>query len=388
MPFELFVALRYLSASRRRAHVALISAISVGGLALGVAALIVSLALLTGFQDRIRERLTRSAPHLILLPSRGALFDDPGPVLKAVSADREVVAIALALEGRGWITDSQARTALPVRYRAASAGGPPEGAVDLASAIAGQLGIGVGSFVDVYSSRTILSPLGPVPVSRRLRVRQMRRSGVIDNAAEVEISFPDGRALAGSGIGASRLEVRLRSPEEADAVAQRLARSLRGDALVKTWKELNSGLTFALRMEKILIFVTVFLIVLVASLNVVSDLSLLVVEKRRDLGVLATLGAAPASLSRITWWLAGIIGVAGTALGAVFGAGCSWVLDRYAIVPLPSDVYLISHVPFALHPRDLALTVVFSLATALAAAILPARSAARVGPAEAVRLSR
>ncbi len=120
----------------------------------------------------------------------------------------------------------------------------------------------------------------------------------------------------------------------------------------------------------------------------VSDLALLVVEKRRDLGVLATLGAAGASLSRIYWWLGGAIGSLGTLLGVGAGAGLSWALDRYGLVPLPADVYLLSHVPFALHAKDLALVVAFSLATAAAASFFPAKAAARTGPAESLRLSR
>jgi lipoprotein-releasing system permease protein len=123
-------------------------------------------------------------------------------------------------------------------------------------------------------------------------------------------------------------------------------------------------------------------------LNVVADLALLVVDKRRDLGVLSTLGLPGSSLSKVYWWLGGAIGGAGTAIGATAGAGLSWALDRFALVPLPSDVYLMSHVPFALHARDLLLVVLFSLSAAMAAAILPARSAGRVGPAEALGLSR
>ena len=380
--------MRYLSASRKRAHVAFISAITVGGLAVGVAALVVSLSLLTGFQDKIRERLARNTPHLLLVPARGALFDDPGPVLKAVAAEPEVVSVDQVLEGRGWLADPRARAVLPARYRAAAEAGPPEGAIDLSSSFAGQLGSGPGGSVDLFAARTVLSPLGPVPASARLRVRQTRRASMTEGAPDAEISLEDARRLQGTPHGASGVEARLRDADRAGEVAARLSSSLRGTASVRTWKDLNTGLTFALRLEKVLIFVTVFLVVLVASLNVVSDLSLLVVEKRRDLGVLSTLGAPPASLSRITGWLALSIGAAGTLAGSAAGAAVSWALDRYELVPLPADVYLMAHVPFALHPRDLALVAGFSLAAALGAAALPARSAARVGPAEALRLSQ
>ncbi len=388
MPFELSIALRYLASSRRRAHVAFISAIAVGGLVVGVGALILSISLLTGFQDRIRERLARQTPHLLVLPARGALFEDPGAVVRALESRPEVLQASPMLEGRGWVADTLARAALPLRFRASADAGPPEGMIDFSSALAGQIGAGPGAEVDVFSARTVLSPLGPVPVSARLKVRRLLRTGMNDNAPDAEIAMADARLLLGTPSGASGVEARLRDPDRAEEVAARIGRRLGGTAAVRTWREQNAGLNFALKMEKVLIFVTVFLIVLVASLGVVSDLALLVVEKRRDLGVLSTLGASPASLARIVGWLAAAIGSAGTLLGAAAGTGVSWLLERFAVVPLPSDVFLMSHVPFAVHPRDVALAVGFSLAAVFAAAVLPARSAARVGPAEAIRLSR
>jgi lipoprotein-releasing system permease protein len=388
VPFELFVALRYLAASRRRAHVALVSAISVAGLALGVTALVVSIALLTGFQDRIRQRLDEATPHLRITPARGEFFADPEAVTSAVSALPGLRSITPVVAGRGWISDSKGLAALPLRYRASGDSEIATGEAAVAAAVAGQLGVGVGSRILIVSGRTVLSPLGPVPVSVALSVSRLLRSGPIDEAPDAEISLSDARILAGGAHAVSAFAVRLDSASAAPAAAERLDRVLSGKAVVRTWRQFNVGLDFALRMEKVLIFAAVFLIVLVASLNIVSDLSLLVVEKRRDLGVLATLGAEDASLSRIYLWLGGAIGVLGTGLGLGLGAGLSWALDHYALVPLPADVYLMSHIPFALHARDLLLVTLFSLATALAAAAMPARSASRIGPAEALRLSQ
>ena len=386
MPLELSIAWRYLVASRRRAHVALVSAIALGGLAVGVAALVLSIALLTGFQDRIRERLSRDTPHLLVTPGRGAVLPRAASLEAEIVRDPEVASVSPFVEGRGWITDPQARTALPVRFRSDAGVAPGEARVS--AAVAGQVGIGRGGEARVVSHRTELSPLGAVPVSLALRVASVSSAPPSSTAAEVALSLSDARTLAGGADTVSGLAVRLRSADRAGAVRAAVAPRLGPDVVVRTWSETNPGLTFALRLEKTLIFVTVFLIVVVASLNVVSDLALLVVEKRRDLGVLATLGAGGASLSRIYWWLGAAIGGAGTLAGASAGAAASWALDRYALVPLPPDVYLMSHVPFALHPRDLALVVAFSLAAAMAAAALPARAAGRVGPAEALRLSR
>jgi lipoprotein-releasing system permease protein len=387
MPVELFIALRYLSASRKRAHVALVSAISVAGLALGVAALVVSIALLTGFQDKIRTRLAANTPHLVVEPSSSETFSDASAVARAVSADRDVRRVDPAFEGRGWVADARSRTILPARYRA-GAGAPKAGETEVSTAVAGQLGVARGSLVVVASLRTVLTPLGPIPVTVPLHVSSLRRAGTLEATPDLAISREDAAVLAGAPDPVSKLEVRLADPSRADAVARRLRGSLGGAVLVRTARQLNSGLDFALRLEKVLIFVTVFLIVLVAALNVVSDLALLVVEKRRDLGVLATLGASPRALSRVYWWLGGSISGIGTVAGVAIGAALSWALDRFSLVRLPPDVYVLDHVPFALHPRDLALVLLFSAAAALAATAMPARSAARVGPAEALRLSR
>lgn len=386
MPLELSIAWRYLAASRKRAHVAVVSAIALGGLAVGVAALVLSIALLTGFQDRIRERLSRDTPHLLVLPARGTTLPDAAPLEKEIACRRDVSSVSPFVDGRAWITDPGSRTALPVRFR--SDPSVAEGKIAVASAVAGQIGTGRGAEVRVVANRTELSPLGAIPVALALEVAAV--SNVPPSAAvpEAALSLADARTLAGDPAGVSGLAVWLASPASAGSVAAALASRLGPAVRIRTWSESNPGLTFALRLEKVLIFVTVFLVVVVASLNVVSNLALLVVEKRRDLGVLATLGSPGASLSRIYWWLGGIIGGAGTLAGAAGGAAAAWALDRFAVVPLPRDVYLMTHVPFALHPRDLFLVVAFSLAAAAAAAALPARSAGRVGPAEALRLSR
>jgi len=386
MPFELSIALRYLAASRKRAHVALLSAISIGGLAVGVAALILSIALLTGFQDRIRERLSRDTPHLLVTAARGTFLENPPEVAAAIGRDRRVASFSPFVEGRGWVTDAASRSALPARFRSDPAIRPGE--LRLSSALAGQLGAGRGGDVRIVANRTVLSPLGAVPLAFSFRVASLSPGPAAPGTPDVLLALDDARAVAGAGAAISGYAVRLRSAADADAVRAELAPAAGPSARVLTWVDMNVGLNFALRLEKALIFVTVFLVVVVAALNVVADLALLVVDKRRDLGVLSTLGLRGASLSKVYWWLGGAIGAAGTAIGTAVGAGLAWALDRYALVPLPSDVYLMAHVPFALHARDLALVVLFSLAAAMAAAILPARSAGRVGPAEALGLSR
>ncbi len=392
--FEAFVAFRYLAASRRRAHVALISAISVLGLAVGVAALVISLSLLSGFQDRIRAQMAERSPHLVVSPARGDRLADDEQVRRALLALPAVISVEPVIEGRGWLSDAAGRRSAPVRYRNAprkllrpspEEGFPP---ASITAAAAGRTEAERGSLVRLVSSRTRLSPIGPIPVSVVLRVADIHRASALEKAPEVEVPEQIARTLSGVASGAHAYEARLKNPHAAQAAARTLAGRISASDRIRTWRDLNAPLSFALRLEKAVIFATVALVIVVAALNIISNIALLVVEKKGDLGVLTSLGATPASLARIYLTLGAAIGAAGTAAGVTVGVTASVLLDRFQVVPLPGDVYLLSHVPFAVHPFEVLMVAIFALATALAAAVLPARAAARLAPGEAVRLSR
>lgn len=393
MSFESFVAFRYLVASRRQAHVALISTISVFGLAVGVAALVISLSLLSGFQDRIRAQMAEKSPHLVVSPLAGDRLADPELVRRVLMAVPGVETVEPAIGGRGWLSDASGRTMTPVRYRNAPRNFPGSSGEELPPArvtapVAGRTGAQRGSVLRVLSSRTRLSPIGPIPVSVAVRVAQISRASVLEKAPELEVPESTARLLSGVTSGARAYEARLEDPyrdaEAARSVRLRLPPSYR----VQTWRDLNAPLSFALRLEKVVIFATVALVILVAALNIVSNIALLVVEKKRDLGVLTSLGATPSSIARIYVTLGAAIGMLGTLSGITVGVVASVLLDRFQLVPLPADVYLLSHVPFAVHGFEVFLVAIFAFATALGAAVLPARAASRLAPGEAVRLSR
>jgi lipoprotein-releasing system permease protein len=394
MSFESFVALRYLAASRRRAHVALISTISILGLAVGVAALVISLSLLSGFQDRIRAQMAQKSPHLRVSPARGATLADPARVAEALGSLAGVVRVDPAIEGRGWASGRGIESTLPIRYRNAPAGdlaagvpgAPPPARVSAAAAT--RTRTAPGDLLTITSSRTRLSPLGPIPVAVVVRVEDVRRASALERAPDVELPEAVARLLSGVATGARAYEARLSNPARADVSARAVSLILGPEYRVETWRELNAPLSFALRLEKAVIFATVALVIVVAALTIVSNIALTVVEKKRDLGVLTSLGATPGSLARIYLVLGAVIGATGTGLGIVIGVVSSVLLDRYEIVSLPADVYLLTHVPFAVHPGEVALVAAFSLGTAILAALLPARAAARLAAGEAIRLSR
>jgi lipoprotein-releasing system permease protein len=277
---------------------------------------------------------------------------------------------------------------MPVRYRNAPGLSDVLGPVARVNAAASvRLHSGEGQTIRLTSSRIRLSPIGPIPVTVDLRVAKVQFTGPLDKTPEIEVSEATARTLTGDLSGVDAFEARVADPGRTEELAGAVRASLGADYRVQTWRELNAPLAFALRLEKAVIFVTVALVILVAALNIVSNIALTVVEKKRDLGVFTAMGSPPVSIERIYLTLGAVIGVIGTATGVVFGVGLSLLLDRYPLVKLP-DVYLISRVPFSVYPGEVAGVAAFALLTAIGAALLPARAAARLAPGEAIRLSR
>lgn len=389
MRFETFVALRYLTTSRRRAHVALIALISIVGIAVGVMALIISLALLSGFQDRIRSQMMEKSAHLRVLPERGDRLADPEKVARALAGIPGFVASGPAIEGRGWAADLEGTSGFFIRYRNGGARPAAEGSdARVSSALAARLHLQRGDLFRVISSRTRLSPIGPIPVAVLLRVADVFGASGLSRSSDVEVSEDTARVLSGIAKGAGAWEARLTDPRKADAAADAARVALGSGYVVETWRELNAPLAFALRLEKVVIFATIALIIVVAALNIVSNIALTVIEKKRDLGIMTSMGATPASLRRVYLTLGAVIGIVGTSVGLALGVGLSMTADRFQIVPLPSDVYVMTHVPFAVHGAEVAAVAAFAMATAMLASVLPARAAAKLAPGEAIRLSR
>src|SRR6266496_3566385 len=307
MSYETFIALRYLASSRKRAHVALISTISVLGLAVGVAALIISLALLSGFQDRIRTQMAERSAHLVVSPVRGDRLPDSEAVRRALAALPGVLSVEPAIEGRGWLSDASGRATLPIRFRnlpkeseRTVAGDTKVPSGRLSSTAASRLDVTVGSLVRVLSSRTRLSPIGPIPIEILVRVASIRRGSALEKSPDLEISESTARLLTGMASGSRAYEARLADPDRAEIAARKVAGTLGPAYRVQTWRDLNAPLALALRLEKVVIFATVALVIFLAALNIVLNLALMVGRKKRDLGVPNALRAPPGAPHRIS----------------------------------------------------------------------------------------
>ncbi len=349
-----------------------------------------SLAVISGFQEALRSELLGRTPQLLaLLP--------PGFDLAAAQAAREaarrvpgVTGAQLQVRGGGWVVDQGKVHAVEligfegrVPRSFPGAAGRPEG-LYLPAALTARWGLSPGRSVTLVSPRPTLTPLGPQPRARTLPLAGTYRGGRAQEDRE-RVALP--RAVAETLLGGSERQIEVETPDldVALAVAARLRPALPPGSEVRTWKELNRPLLFALRLEKVMMFVAVSLIVLVASLALVADLALIISSKRAEIGMLATMGATPAALRQAFVLLGGLVTGSGIVVGTVLGVGGAQVLDRYRLVPVPGRVYFLDYVPFLVKPLDLGLVLLLTLALALASALYAAQRAATLDPVEALR---
>ncbi|MCZ6507830.1 MAG: FtsX-like permease family protein [Acidobacteria bacterium] len=384
LPFQ--IALRYLRSTRKDALVSFLSLAASCGIGLGVAALILALAALSGFQGALREEILARTPEIEITPPPGA---DVDALVTEIEGLRAGLTAQLLMRGRGWVVARGA--AKPVRLIAFQETLPSlfpgvdqrSQGLYVGSALAARWRLEVGEIVEVASARPTLSPLGPQPRVRRVPIAGVFASGRAETEDRVALPWAVGESL----IGARGLVLLVGSGdlEAVDEVIELIAPLLPAGSQVRTWRDLNRGLLFALRLEKSLTFLGVFLIVVVAVLAMVSGLMLILANKRREVGMLRAMGLTPGGVRSVFLWLAALLAGAGAAAGWAVGALLAWILDRWRLLSLPDQVYFLDHVPFRLLPLDGLVALVASLGLAMVCAAWAANRAARLRPVEALR---
>lgn len=387
IPFPAFLALRYLKSTRKDSFVTFLSVVAAGGLAVGVAILILSLAAISGFQSVLRAEILARTPQIEVEVAPEA---EPAAVREAVAGVAGIVSAQVVAHGSGWlVADGKVQAVELVGFEGTvppsfpDAAGKPPG-LYIPSSLATRWGVRPGDPVAVVSPRPTLTPLGPQPRLRTVPLAGTYRSGRTQEDRE-RAALPLAVAATLLGPGERRIEASAADLDAAVAAARRVAAAVPSGCTVRTWQDLNRPLLFALRLEKAMMFVAVSLIVLVAAFALVADLALIIASKRAEIGVLGTLGATPSTLRRAFVLLGGLISGLGVAVGTLFGAGGAWLLDRFHLVRVPGQVYFIDYVPFLVLPADLGLVLAVTVALALAAAAYAAQRAAALDPLEAMR---
>jgi len=445
MRFELFIATRYLRAKRRQAFIGVITGISVAGVAAGVASLIVALAINNGFRQDLQQRLLGSTAHVSLMRVQGDGIQDWRPLLDNLSRQPHVVAAAPAIYEqvlisrgprargavlKGMIPQYERKVsdllktvtlgsaaaleegsthiapdlrpgmdALETRRHTDKAGAtspddlagverrvaamPP---IILGKDMAEQIGAGIGSVVLVTSPQGELTPFGMVPKYLRFKVVGIFNSGFFDyDSSWAFTRLSDAQQLFGLGDLVSVIEFKLNDIYTASDLARQLEQAAGHGFMATSWMEQNKALFRALRLERVVTFITIGLIVFVAALNILISLTMMVMEKTKDIAVLMSLGTKKRQIRRIFIAQGMLIGVIGTGVGLVVGYLISWAGAHYHFISLSAEVYSIDYVPFVPRLMDGVIVTMVSIGISLVATIYPSWSAARILPAEALR---
>lgn len=426
MNFELFIASRYLRAKRRQAVIGIITGISIAGVAAGVASLVIALAINNGFRKDLEESLLRSTSHVNLLrvqsdgikdwPSLMAKLSQQPHVIAAAPAIYEEVLISRGARARGAVLKglvpqyerkvsdllNTIKSGSADALENASPNPPASNSPDdfasvqqriaamppiiLGKDMADDLGATVGSVVLVTSPQGELTPFGMVPKYIRFRVVGIFNSGFYDyDASWAFTRLSDSQQLFGLGDVVSVLEFKVDDIYRAAEVGTELEQAAGKGFMATNWMEQNKAIFRALRLERLVTFITIGLIVFVAALNILISLTMMVMEKTRDIAVLMSMGTRKSQVRRIFIAQGVLIGVVGTVIGLVLGYALSWIGGHYHVLSLAPQVYSIDYVPFAPRMVDGILVAVVAIGISLIATIYPSWSAARILPAEALR---
>jgi len=413
LPYEWQVGLRYTRAGKRSGRssfISFISLISVAGIALGVAALIIVLSVMNGFQKQVTDRMLSVLAHIEVFDASGSLPDWRASAQEALR-NPNVLGAAPFVETQGLLVrdgvmrpsivrgvlpgeeDQVSTVAQQVRAGSFDALKPGQFNIVLGYALARALGVGLGDKVTMVLAQGQVTPAGMVPRTRSFTVVGIFEAGHFDfDAALSFIHVEDAQRLerlqAPSG-----LRLRIANMREAPEVAAQLKGQMSGDLVVRDWPKLNANWYAAVQTEKKMMFIILTLIIAVAAFNLVSSLVMTVTEKQADIAILRTLGSSPQSIMKIFMVQGAVVGVLGTLAGVGMGVAVSLNID--VIVPfierllgvefLSKDIYLISTVPSDLHGPDVAIIGVISVLLAFAATLYPSWAASRVKPAEALR---
>jgi lipoprotein-releasing system permease protein len=413
-PYELRVGWRYTRAgrtTRRNGFISFISGVSMLGIALGVAALVIVLSVMNGFQKEVRDRMLSVVSHVEIYAGGGQALPDVNQTLAQARANPQVVGAAPFIAAQALLARGEDMKGVMVRgidpaqepavtdlaagaqARVLTTLVPGGFGVVLGSELARSLGVRTGDRVTLVSPSGQVTPAGVVPRLKQMTVVGTFDSGHFEYDSALAMVHVEDAAKIFRLEGPSGVRLKLKDLHRARQVADELSRSLTGDLYIRDWTRQNRTWFAAVQVEKRMMFIILTLIVAVAAFNLVSTLVMTVTDKRADIAILRTLGASPASIMGIFVVQGAMVGVMGTLAGLLMGLGVAFNID--VIVPaleqllgasfLPKDIYLISRMPSDPQQADILPVAVIALVLAFAATLYPSWRASRVNPAEALR---
>ncbi len=402
MKFEFFIAKRYLLKGRKSSFLTIISLASIIGIAIGVAALIIALSLLNGFQGDIRDKILSSTAHIMINDVFGEGLADYKPLIKELKEKVPGITSAAPVVFGTVLVKGNSRNSSGAVLR----GVDPEISTNelwakklergslprkknqllVGSEIAVRLGLVTHDPCTVVTPQPVLSPSGILPRIKKLYVSGVFKSGlyefdngtVITNLETAQKMFDlDGKI--------SYIQIYLEDLFKAEEVAAKLKKMLPMGLQVITWKELNASLYSALKLEKTVLFFTLTLIIIVAALNIIAGLILLVIQKIKDIAILLSYGATPGMIKRIFFFQGSVIGIIGTAAGVIIGLLFCFLANKFELIKVPAEIYQMTHVPFKIGLWDFLAVIVVALVISFTATLIPSRKAASVNVVDAIK---
>jgi lipoprotein-releasing system permease protein len=407
---EWFVARRYLSGGKGRGFLSLITLIAIGGVTVGVMALIVVIAVMSGLQKDLRQAILGASPHgMVIRLGDDVSMADWERVVDVVRADSSVTSAApfiyteIVLAPPGSFNEGAVLKAIPNDAQALAvarvdeylvSGKLPFDATEsghpgllVGRGLASRHGLFPGQVVTIVSVQNAeLTPTGLQPQMRRFEVTGIFETGLYQYDSKWTFtSLSAAQSLLNLGGRVTGVEFNVEDAWKASEAAQRLDVELRFPYAVDDWQHQNASLFSALKLEKMAMAVILLLIVLVASFNIISTLIMVVTDKTREIGILRSMGVTSNGILRIFLIQGIVIGMIGTLVGGTLGGTLAYLLDRYEFITLPGDVYFIDRLPVDVNPVDVGLIIAASIAISFLATIYPARRAAELSPVDAIR---
>jgi lipoprotein-releasing system permease protein len=413
MRYEYFIGLRYLRARRQETFISLITLISILGVMIGVMTLNVVMGVMTGFEETLRDRLLGINAHVAVVKS-GDQLRDYQKLLDQVVKEEGVVAATPTVYGQVMLTSGARVTGVVVRgvdpdrvnkvvdiqrymkegsVAALKAQHPLqiEGrtvllpGIVLGERLASQLGVFVGSPVQVVSPLGSPTAIGVIPKVRRFVVNGILNTGMSEiDSTLVFMGLADAQKFFELGDGVTNIEIRVNDVNRSREIAEQIQRRLGFPYFTEDWSRLWPNLFSALQLEKTVYFLVLLLMVLIGAFNIISTLVMVVMEKKKDIAILRSMGATRESIRNIFLFKGSVIGIIGTSLGVLLGLAVCVFLDTYGF-QLPKDTFLISTVPVRIYLGNFVLVAVASLFVCLIASLYPARQAAKLDPVEIIR---
>jgi lipoprotein-releasing system permease protein len=411
MGFEFFISIRYLLAKRRQTFVSLISFISIAGVAVGVTALIVVLAVMNGFHEHLRDNILGVTSHVNIMSYSGSI-PNYREVMGEIEKEKGVVGSTPFIYAPVMMTSSGRSAGAVLRgidplsaskvirlqenitrgnladvvQSSHEVPGRSYPGIILGIELASNLGVEVGEYLTIISPQGRLTPMGQAPKTGLFEVVGKIQSGMYEyDRTLAYVDLPVAQQFLGIGDSVTGIEAKVDDIYKADEIGKALKNRLGPSFFVNDWIKMNSNFFSALKLEKVVMFVILTLIILVAAFNIVSSLTMLVMEKGRDIAILKAMGATTASIRKIFVLEGLLIGICGTALGVLGGCVLCGLLSRYQIVELPKDIYQFSTLPVKMEALDLAAIALAAICISLVATLYPSLKAARLDPAEALR---